>query len=279
MGTFIPHHQLCQLQYSSTCFNVLLFSLLLLPSCNMRTSNDQQGNQGNDTIPSGNSVSDKISNFFLDTSRLNEMEILYSLDAYDHTGTLIVQDAKIRRKQILGITYFILATPSARSNDPLFKLDSISIRLPQHEQIISLVEWGPYLHSYEELRHAGLTFDDYNFDGITDVSIASSASGVSNDVRDYYLYNKQSKLFDHHIRLANAGFDREKKLVITRWFGGHAGKIGGTTYSKFSKQDILIFIKSENQDFNPGLDAYIKETKTLNSDGGYSIRMDTIKRE
>lgn len=191
----------------------------MLSSCNIRTTNDQDENQVNDTIPSGDSVSDKNSKFFLDTSRLNDMEILYRLDVNDHTGKLIVQDTKIRSKQILGLTYFLVATPSDRNNDPLFKLDSISIRLPQQEQIISLVEWGPYLHSYEDLLHAGLTFDDYNFDGITDVSIASSASGATNEVRDYYLYNKQSNLFDHHIRLANAGFDREKTgdHQVVRW--------------------------------------------------------------
>lgn len=250
----------------------LIAGLTTLSSCQSRTETDSENEK---TI-----LVESSPVFILDTVQLKKLDIQYSRsEEQDNVWSLTVRDTQAKSKEILGAKYFINATPSASEPGASFKVDSIEVYLPNKTHMINLVDWGPYLTSYGELQQAGVRYEDYNFDGIMDISIASNSSGVTNEIREYFIFNKRTRLPDHHLRLANAGFDHAKNLVITRWSGGHAGKIGGTTFSRFSKQDSLIFVKSENQDFHPALDAYIREIKTLLPDGSYSITMDTIPRE
>lgn len=137
-------------------------------------------------------------------------------------------------------------------------------------------EFGTYFQSYESILQLDILFHDYNFDGIVDFGIYSEGrSGVTNEVRDYYIFNSNSKSFNNSIRMTNVSFDKTKKLVKQSWNGG--GGNGGMATFKFTKSDTLIMIKSVSKQYIHDLEAFVRETKILNGDRTYFIKMDTVK--
>ena len=227
-------------------------------------------------------VKPEIATYFcLDTSKLKALGInflkLEPSKFYAEKWVLTFRDTISKSQEIKALSYFYTFYEYKPCNI-IFQLDSILINVPHNKQTIQFGEWGSYYHSYNALTKPDITFGDFNFDNHIDISTQSGASGVTNEVRDYFIYNPKSKFFNNSFSLANASFDKERKLVHQYWSGGHAGKIGGQSSHKFSKEDSLILEKSIGRTYNDSLDSYIVET-TLLRHGKYSTQLDTIKRE
>lgn len=220
-----------------------------------------------------------INSNYLDTLKLKEIGISFQRiganSNYD-TWLLKLKDTIPKSKQIQAITYDIVANLSKADGYLLFQLDSVRIKLPKKIIAYGFNEDGPYMHSYESLQKPEVEFDDYNFDNIVDFSVQSGGSGT-NELRYYYIFNAKTGIFNKSIVMANASFDRQKKLVYQSWHLSSAE--GGQSTYKFTSADTLIMTRSRNKYYVDSLDSYVIEFKTLQSNGKYLFTSDTVKRK
>ncbi len=267
--------------------SLLLISMMaIIQSCNSQPSGDNERSVINKDsafktdaiVPNSNENKSTFPPRFLDTLKLMEMGITcqkISSNKYYDEWLLRWTDTIPKSKQIRALTYNIIIHTRNEYEDLTFQLDSLLIHLQNNTQTFGFDGVGAYFHSYDELLTPDITFDDYNFDEILDISIYSGASGNSNETRDYFIFNPKLKKFNPSIVMNNASFDKTKKLVYQSSNGG--GGNGGMATFKFTKSDTLIMIKSVGKQYNHDLEAFVRETKILNGDGTYSINMDTVK--
>lgn len=104
----------------------------------------------------------------------------------------------------------------------------------------------------------------------------NEASGVTNEVRTFFVFNLEKGRFENDIDLANVGLDNEAKIIYTIWSGGHAGRISSREWSTFVGYDSIRMVKEIQSDFDKKLSAYIIETKELNAAGIYRTITDTL---
>ena len=110
-----------------------------------------------------------------------------------------------------------------------------------------------------------ISVGDYNFDGYMDVSIYSSRSGVYNAIHEIFLYNPQTKNYNHHKELSDmmgAWADSGTKTINSHGKGGDAGMIYYFNEYKWEKEK-LVLVSSENQDYDDTLKKYVRTTRTL----------------
>jgi len=277
------------LQNLKVQFKLILLLLLMIgmiQSCSSHKSGDSERvvmNEGSDfktqNITSSDEGNSTISSRFLDTVRLKEMGIAFQKiesNGFFDKWLLELSDTIPKSKQILALTYHIVTQIDDDNSYVLFQLDSLIVNLSNKSQAFGFNEDGPYFHSYESLVKPDIIFDDFNFDGIIDFSVQSGGSGT-NESRYYHIFNLKRQSFNKAIGMANATFDKTKKLVYQSWHMSAA--TGGKCTFRFTKADTLIMIRNESKKYIDSLDAYVKEVELLQEDGTYSLTVDTIKRK
>lgn len=157
---------------------------------------------------------------YLDTLKLKDLGVTYSKiesNKYHERWKLKFTDTKTESKEISTIIYQYSTMIRDNKKNILFQLDSIIINLKGYTQSFGFEEYGQYFFSYNDLIRPDVQFSDYNFDKIIDFSVLSGSSGVTNEVRDYFIYNPITKYFNKPFSIANARFDESDKLVFSSW--------------------------------------------------------------
>ena len=220
----------------------------------------------------------------IDTNVLNQMGVLHRRILEADKETWLLKFTKpVEGSNISTLSYFYSWPPIGKdcSDDSRwFQVDSIQVQLTDQRS-----------HTLKILKHtAGTGIDglnapdsrliDINFDGYPDVDIGlNEVSGVTNEIRSYFVFNPTKSSFENGIELANVGLDKEAKLLYTSWSGGHAGRISNREWSSFVGYDSIRLEKSIQSDFDKGLEAYVVKTTTISAAGDYETKVDTMNYE
>ena len=140
-------------------------------------------------------------------------------------------------------------------------------------------DWYPFYTIGQDSSY-NISVDDFNFDNYMDIAIFAGA-GVSNYMNNFFIYNPKTKSYEYNeniSRLPNVLIEKETKTVTSHAKGGHAGMI--YTYVEYKWIDgIFTQTHREIQEYDPGLDIYIRNTRTLQSGGAWSEQRETFKEE
>jgi hypothetical protein len=112
-----------------------------------------------------------------------------------------------------------------------------------------------------------ITVDDYNFDGYMDIGIVSW-QGIANIGYKVFIYNPKKKDYDYNAELSELSSlmaDAKTQTVTSSNRGGHAGMIYSFSQYKWEKGKLALIVERK-QDYDDGLDKYIRITKTLQKD-------------
>jgi hypothetical protein len=179
---------------------------------------------------------------------------------------------------VTDATYIFTASSDTACSSLNMQLTSIALDLGKRQQELQIPEY--YLLDLPALLSPNVQFDDYNFDGQTDISVFSSKSGNTNEVRYYFLYDIKKKQFTEsplfNQALSNASFDPTTKTISTTYSEG--GGNGGTSLYHYVSNDSLLLLESTRQDFINALNAFIRIERKRLSDGTYAETMDTLLR-
>jgi hypothetical protein len=222
----------------------------------------------------------QVKKICLDTAWLRENGFTYQLlrttNAMQWTISSSISVESL--EHVTEASYIFTASSDTACSSLNMQLTTIAVDLGNRKQELQIPEY--YIHNLTGLLSPDVMFEDYNFDGYTDLSVYSSGSGQSNIMRYYYLFDKTKKQFTFSplISLPNAIFNQDEKTIATHWNGGHAARIGGSALYRFYNADSLLLLHETNQDFHDSLDAYIRIERKRLSDGTYSETIDTILR-
>ena len=179
----------------------------------------------------------------------------------------------------LSILAKLYGSLTCHSEDPFYSIDSVKMRFNGQEQTLHTDEY--FSRSLVIFKHPDIRYEDYNFDGLADISIHSSLSGTKNQLRTYFLYDSfldRFELSDTLSKLSNLSLDLEQKVIRSAWLGGHASKI--FTFSTYQNRDgDLIEIEQIKQDYYIKINGYVRVKKMLLDDGSWLVDQDTIPME
>jgi hypothetical protein len=149
--------------------------------------------------------------------------------------------------------------------EPYYVIDSLTFEYDGKNHTISLDDVSEKF-PFEDPDDFGLieVTTDYNFDNYMDITILSGR-GAYHSWSDIFIYNPQEKKYYYQAELSkepDIWIDAETQTVKVHGKGGHAGLI--YYYKEFKWENgQLTLICQEDQEYDEGLELYIRETRTL----------------
>jgi len=257
----------------------ILLLLLLNSACQSRASKEFEGQSAKETnldLTKNIRVTVPM-NVCLDTLELNRLDISYWLND-DNKEWVLSTRSNFEEKNVRSITYFYSARSQCKKPTDYFTTDSLRIAInPTLSQTIQVDKFESS-SSFSNLANPNSRLIDINFDGHMDIDLAlNDRSGVTNELRQYFIFNPTKGSFEKGLTLANLSIDTTLHLLYTSWSAGHAGNISTRIWSRIKNYQELQTVKKIKSSYHKALDSYIVETTELYGEGDYSLKIDTIK--
>ena len=231
-----------------------------------------------------NDIKKTNNNLCIDTILLNEMNIKHSSLIESNIEVWQLEYTKYYNEDNFKSISYIYSCEfnpkNCKEKINWFQLDSIKIQLSKTDIQMIIIDKFLSSSNLNNLNKPNSKLVDINFDGIQDFDLGlNEVSGVTNELRKYFIFNPNKARFEGGIDLANLGIDTENKILYSSWSGGHAGRIGTRIWSNIFEYDSLRTEKSIHNEYDKKLDSYIIETVKLNSEEEYETTIDTVKRK